>query len=64
MQVLGDTDRREYLMLARLQPGRALADARADAERVLRGCAESQQSNWRVEASTLRETLLGDSRLV
>lgn len=65
VQVLGDTDRREYQMIARLRPGRSLADARADAERVLREHEpEQQRTNWRIEASTLRQNLLGDSRTV
>ena len=52
-------------MIARLRPGRSLSDTRADAERVLRELSpEPQRASWRIEASTLRETLLGESRTV
>jgi putative ABC transport system permease protein len=65
VMVLGDTDRREYLLIGRLQAGRSLADARADGERFLMTqTPDAQKTNWHIQAKTLRDMLMGDSRTV
>ncbi len=65
LQIVGNNDSRNYQMLARLAPGRSMDFARADAAAALAGLApEQQKDNWRLEMTSLRAAILGESRPV
>jgi predicted permease len=65
LQIVGQDDARSYQMIARVAPGRSLDSARADATAALPSLVpEQQKDNWRLEMTTLRTSLLGESRPV
>jgi predicted permease len=65
LQIVGKGDARYYQMLARVAPGRSIESARADAAAALPALVpEQQKDDWRLEMTSLRTSLLGESRPV
>ena len=62
LQIVGTDDSRSCQMVARVAPGRSLESARADAAAALPSLVpEQQKSNWRLEVTSLRTSVLGES---
>ncbi len=62
LRIVGTDDSRYYQMVARVAPGRSLESARADAAAALPSLVpEQQKSNWRLEVTSLRTSVLGES---
>jgi predicted permease len=65
LQIVGQDDSRYYQMVARVASGRSMDFARADAAAALPSLVPAQQKdNWRLEMTSLRTAVLGESRPV
>jgi len=65
LTLVGQGDTRSYRLIARLQPARSIADARAEATRTaMATLPQAQRPNYRLEMQPLRESLVGGARPV